>query len=134
MRSARTTVFATFDALTQVPFLGWLLGAVLVAGAVLALRDRARRRELGASLALAIAALLFALMLGLTRFGLGSRFAASSRYLHVVAALVLPLIAVAADALARRWRVFLPVALVLLLVGIPGNIADVGRNVGPAAR
>jgi hypothetical protein len=134
VRSARTTVFATFDALTQVPFLGWLLAVVLVAGAALAVLDRARRRDLGAPFALAIASVLFAVMLGLTRFGLGSRFAASSRYLHVVAALVLPLIAVAADAIARRWRAFLPVALVLLLVGIPGNIADVGRNVASEAR
>jgi hypothetical protein len=134
LRSARTTLFATFDALTQVPFLGWVLAAVVVAGAALALRDRARRGELAASWALAIAAVLFAVMLGLTRFGLGSQFAASSRYLHVVAALVLPLVAVAADALARRRRVFLPVALALLVVGIPGNIADIGHNVAAEAR
>jgi hypothetical protein len=111
-----------------------LLAAMLVTGIVFALRDRPRRTELGASFALGIAAVLFAAMLGLTRFGLGARFAASSRYLHVVAALVLPLIAVAADALARRWRALGPVVLVLLVVGIPGNIADVDRNVASAAR
>jgi hypothetical protein len=132
-RSARTTIFATFDALAQVPFLGWVLAAMLLAGLVVAFRDRTRRVELGAPVSLAIAAVLFATTLGLTRFGLGSRFAASSRYLHVVAALVLPLLAVAADALTRRWRVFAPVALALLVIGIPGNLADIGNNVGAAA-
>jgi hypothetical protein len=133
-RSARTTLFATFDALGQVPFVGWLLAALLVAGAVLAWRDHERRGALGASTALAVAAVLFAALLGFTRFGLGSRFAASSRYLHIVAALVLPLLAVAADAIARRWRYAAPVVLVLLLVGVPGNIVDIERNVGPEAR
>jgi hypothetical protein len=42
--------------------------------------------------------------------------------MHVVAALSLPAIAVAADALVRRWRVIAPVAVALLLVGIPGNV------------
>jgi hypothetical protein len=133
-RSARTTLFSTFDALGQVPFVGWLLAAVLFAGAALAWRDAGRRSALGASTALAIGAGLFSVLLGLTRFGLGSQFAASSRYLHVVAALVLPLLAVAADALARRWRYATPVVLVLLLIGLPGNVAAVGDNVGPAAR
>jgi hypothetical protein len=133
VRSARTTLFATFDALGQVPFVGWVLAIVLGAGSVLAWRDRARHRALAAPIALALGAVLFAALLGFTRFGLGSRFAASSRYLHVVAALVLPLLAVAADALARRWRYAAPAVLVLLVIGVPGNIADIGRNVGPAA-
>jgi hypothetical protein len=132
-RSARTTLFATFDALAQVPFLGWLLAAMLVVGIVLAARDRTRRSALGASCSLAVGALLFAAMLGLTRFGLGAHFAASSRYLHVVAALLLPALAIAADALVRRWRACTPVVVVLLLIGIPGNVADIGRNVGSAA-
>jgi len=107
---------------------------MLLVGVVLAWRDPERRHALGASTALALGAVLFAALLGLTRFGLGERFAASSRYLHIGAALVLPLLAVAADALARRWRAATPVVLVLLVVGVPGNIADVGRNVGPEAR
>jgi hypothetical protein len=38
---------------------------------------------------------------------------------------VFPGLAVAADALARRWRVLLPVVVVLFLVGVPGNIAAI---------
>jgi hypothetical protein len=135
--SARTTLSSTFGALAQVPFLGWALAAMLVAGIVVAVLDARRPGTLGALTApgaLALAALLLALMLALTRFGLGAPFAASSRYLHIVAALVLPALAVAADALARRWRVLAPVVVLLLLVGVPGNIAKIGDNVGPAAR
>src|SRR5579862_5122502 len=135
--SVRTTIGGTFDALAQVPFLGWVLVALLVAGLVVAwqrARDAGTLATLAAPAALGLAAILFALMLALTRFGLGGRFAESSRYLHVVAALVLPGLAVAADALARRWRVLTPIVLLLLLVGVPGNIAKTGRNVGPAAR
>jgi len=135
--SARTTLSSTFGALAQVPFLGWALAAMLVAGIVVAVVDARRSGTLVALTApgaLALAALLFAVMLALTRFGLGARFAASSRYLHIVAALLLPALAVAADALARRWRVLTPVVVVLLLVGVPGNIGKVGENVGPAAR
>jgi len=135
--SVRTTLSSTFGALAQVPFLGWALAAMLVAGIVVAVLDARRSATLGALTApsaLALAALLFALLLALTRFGLGATFAASSRYLHIVAALVLPALAVAADALARRWRVLAPVVVLLLLVGVPGNIAKIGDNVGPAAR
>jgi hypothetical protein len=52
----------------------------------------------------------------------GLVFSGANRYMHVVAALTLPALALAADALARRWRMFLPVALVVLLIGVPGNI------------
>jgi hypothetical protein len=135
--SARTTLSSTFGALAQVPFLGWALAAMLVAGLVVAVLDARRSGTLTTLIApgaLALAALLFAVMLALTRFGLGAHFAASSRYLHIVAALLLPALAVAADTLARRWRVLAPVVVVLLLVGVPGNIGKVGENVAPAAR
>jgi hypothetical protein len=135
--SARTTLSSTFGALAQVPFLGWALAAMLVAGAVLAAVGARRSGTLStltAPGALALAAPLFALMLALTRFGLGAHFAASSRYLHVVAALVLPALAVAADALARRWRVAAPAVVALLLIGVPGNIGKIGDNVAPAER
>jgi len=58
------------------------------------------------------------------RSGIGASAAKLSRYLHIVAALVLPSIAVAIDALARRWRLLGVVAMATLLVGIPGNVAQ----------
>jgi hypothetical protein len=135
--SARTSISATFDALGRVPFVGWLFAVMLVAGIVVAWRttDRgARAGRLATSIALTIGALLFVSMLALTRAELGSQFAASSRYEHILAALFLPALAVAADALAGRRRALLVGAVALFLVGIPGNIGEIGRNVGPAAR
>ncbi|HYL52798.1 MAG TPA: hypothetical protein VEZ15_12570, partial [Acidimicrobiia bacterium] len=63
--------------------------------------------------------------------GLGLQSLASSRYLHIVAAMVLPALAVGVDAIVRRRQALLPVLLALLLVGIPGNVADADRVVKP---
>jgi hypothetical protein len=49
-------------------------------------------------------------------------FADQSRYVHIIAALCLPALALAADTIARRWSVLVPVLVVLLLVGLPGNL------------
>jgi hypothetical protein len=61
----------------------------------------------------------------------GNRFATSSRYLHIIAALLLPAIAVAAEAIIRRRREFAPVALALLVVGIPGNLGETMKTFPP---
>jgi hypothetical protein len=58
---------------------------------------------------------------GYGRAGLSS-FTEKSRYLYLVAALVLPAMGIAADALMRRGRALTVVVIVLLLVGIPSNI------------
>ncbi len=136
-RSVRTSISATFAALAQVPYLGWLIALVLVAGIAVALRDTIRSREpfarwsaIAAPLGLGIGAVLFAVFLGVARYGLDVRFAASSRYLHVFAALLLPAVAVAADALVRHSRFLSVPVLALLLVGIPGNVAKVADNIG----
>ncbi|MDQ1380831.1 MAG: hypothetical protein QOJ71_1550, partial [Actinomycetota bacterium] len=71
------------------------------------------------------------LISGINRAAFGTQFAASSRYLHIVAALLLPSLAVGADAIARRGRAFVPLVIVLLLVGLPGNIAAIGDSFSP---
>jgi hypothetical protein len=76
--------------------------------------------------------LLFLTITGTSRAVFGLQAAASSRYIDVAGVLLLPALAVAADALARRQRVLLPVVLALLVVGIPGNIAAVRRDLPPA--
>jgi len=138
--SMRISLSGTFNAIARVPFFGWLVATMLVAGLVVAWRDARGNadsdsqefRRISAPIALAIGAILFAGTLALTRFGLGSQFAKSSRYLHVLAALLLPLIAVAADALARNRRVILVATVALFIVGIPGNIAQIDKNLAPA--
>jgi hypothetical protein len=66
-----------------------------------------------------VAAAFFATTAGWGRFFLGVEGAQSSRYLYLQAAFALPLLVVAAEIVARRWRVATPVLVVLLLVPIP---------------
>ena len=49
---------------------------------------------------------------------------------HLTAAMVLPAIAVAATAIACRWRPFLVVAVVIFLVALPGNVGALSPS-GP---
>ncbi len=116
-----------FDALGSVWGLGWVLAALLVGGSVLALRVsgmRATRRELVLPTALLLGAGAFLVIAAFDRSGVGSSAARLSRYLHILAALTLPALAVAIDALFSRWRAAGAIALAVLLVGIPGNVAS----------
>ncbi|MDP1807198.1 MAG: hypothetical protein Q8K72_18625, partial [Acidimicrobiales bacterium] len=73
---------------------------------------------------MALSAIALILMIGITRAAAyGPERATESRYLYLIAALILPCLAVAADAIATRWRQATPVVVCLLLVGTPGNIA-----------
>jgi predicted lipoprotein with Yx(FWY)xxD motif len=47
--------------------------------------------------------------------------AGESQYLYIFAGMALPALAVAIDAIVRRWRPLVLVALAPLLIGIPGN-------------
>ena len=124
-----------FGRLAQVPFVGFLLAAMLVAGLVIAIRAAgidAVRGRLALPLALLAGAFVFLIVTGLVRSGqsfalagkqgTGPERARLSRYVYLIAALSLPALAVAADAIARRWRALTIPIVVLLLVGVPGNI------------
>jgi hypothetical protein len=127
---------ALFNALGQIAFLGWLFAAMLVVGAFLACSQRGAklaRAELAASFALLIAAPPFLTLTGATRAALGIFGGGQSRYLDVMAVLFLPALAVAGDALARRWRYLAPVVVVLFLVGIPANLSKTTDTL-PTAR
>jgi hypothetical protein len=56
-----------------------------------------------------------------------------SRYLYMVAALMLPALALAADAVVRRWRVLGPAVLTLFVIGIPGNLQQLAQFGGNEA-
>ncbi len=116
-----------FAALGSVAGVGWLVAAVLVIGGVLALGQHgpgAIQRELAVPTALLAGVLAFVVIAALDRSGFGSSGARAGRYLHVTAALVLPALALAIDALLTRWRVAGIAAFVVLLVGVPGNLVD----------
>jgi hypothetical protein len=75
-------------------------------------------------LSLLLAAVAFLAVSGYGRWWISPNVGNSSRYVHLVAGFSLPALAVAADALTRRWRVALPVAVAVLVSGIPHNIGQ----------
>ncbi len=126
---------AAFARLGHVPGIGIALGLVLVAGLILVFRARSRRGPLGelaAPIALLAGALVFLIVTGTARAGQGGLLvlvngtgperARDSRYVYLVAAMTLPALVLAADALIRRWRLLAIPIVGLLLVGLPGNV------------
>jgi hypothetical protein len=126
VRFVATGIGATFDALGQLPGAGIALGILLVVGLLVAWRGLGRaelRRQAAVPGAMLVGVPVFFVIAGIGRISVwGIGFAREGRYLHVAAALSLPALAVAADAVARRWRVAIPLVVVLLVVGIPGNV------------
>lgn len=101
-----------------------VLVAVVLVGLGLVLASRSWPdivSRLAIPVALAGAALAFAGTTALGRWHLGDQAARSSRYVYIGAALVLPLIGVALDAVRRRWPVLLVPLVVLVLVPLPSN-------------
>lgn len=131
LRFAVTNVRATFAAVGDLPGVGVALAVVLVVGCGVLAATVPRtdlRRTVGGPAALLVGAGAFALTTGIGRGAenvdatLG---AGASRYLHITAMLVLPALAMAANALVRRWRYLRLPLLLLLVAGIPGNVAGV---------
>jgi len=133
--------WAVFDALAQGPA-GLVLLALAAAGLATALYRAAQTRdwaEAALPAGLTTAWLAFAGLTALGRAGVPVTSAsyASGRYVHVGAALLLPVAALGAERLAARRAVLGALALIPLAVGVPGNIDQlahpnpalaVGRN------
>lgn len=126
-------VTGTFDAIGQNPVIAIILATMLVVGLLMAWLPLDRPtfgRRAGMPLALLLGAVALVATTLLSRaWALGPNEARADRYLHLFAALTLPALAVAGDALARRWRPLVPVVVVLFLAGIPGNIDEFERSV-----
>ena len=122
----RTFVAASFRAIGHGGVVAVLLGALLVVGLIVAWRPLGRadfRRRAAMPLGLLVGALALLTITGLGRAGIHS-FNEKSRYLHLVAAMTLPALGVAADAIMVRWRSrWLSVAvLAIFVISIPGNL------------
>jgi hypothetical protein len=119
-----------FARLGHWPGIGLALALVLVGGLALAwgrLPLAQLRRQAAVPAALLVGCPVFFAIVG---FGKGGpphspHDATFSRYVHLAAALTLPALAVAADAIARRWRFAAPLLIVLFLLGVPSNMATI---------
>lgn len=124
---AWTGLSSGIEAVGQLPAMGWLVGAVAAAGVAVAVRSRGMWgfvSDSAPAISLAIGAPAFLLLTSLGRGAYyGSERAQESRYLYMVAAMVLPLVVVAFEVLTRRWQWTSVPAIALLLIGLPGNVA-----------
>jgi hypothetical protein len=134
LRFAWRMVHSAFVGLGQNRIVAVLIGALAVAGLAAALR-RARvpagRAAAALPVALVACCVLFTTLTGVSRAGVtAANQAEAGRYRYVVVALLLPLVALGGEALARRARFLVLVPIALLALGVPGNL-DLLRD-GPA--
>ena len=111
----------TFAALGHYQVVSLLMVGVLVVGLALAWREE-RGARLAIPVALLIGHVVFSLTVAQGRWPYGPEFARASRYLYLGAALTVPALGVAVDALRKRWGFLWPALIVLLLVPVPANM------------
>jgi hypothetical protein len=73
---------------------------------------------------MAAGAFVFVLITASGRVGFAPGIERAPRYVHVVGVLLLPVVAVAADAVMRRWRAAVPVLVAFLVASLVGNVHD----------
>jgi hypothetical protein len=125
---------AVFDRLGQLPGVSILAIAVLVAGSVCVVTNLGvakAGRLFAVPIGMSGGAVMFLVLTGLVRAGVnshggvtteGPRLAADGRYSYVVITLVAPMLAVAVDALVRRWRRLAPAFVAAVVVCTPAYL------------
>ena len=124
VRGLRATVeqFTHYPVLTVALVITVLIGVVLTIQA----RDAAWRNRLATPVAMAVGSLVFYAIVAYGRAaGFAPKFAEIGRYLHLALALLLPAMAVATDAVIRRWHVLLVPVAAMFLIAVPANLAQV---------
>jgi hypothetical protein len=122
-----TAALSLFESVGHFPIIDYALFALLVVGSVLAWRSTsgaARARRLGMPVGLLTGAAVGMIVAAPARFWISPDAAAASRYVGVTVAMGLPLLAVAGDALIRRWRYLSPVIFALFLIPVPWAVAS----------
>lgn len=133
VRFGARMVGSTFWSLAQTGVGGTLLAAIALLGLVVAVRSALRRDGDEGRGALVVGLVLaWAVFAGLTALAranwpLTAEQFDASRYLHVGAALILPLVALGAEHLARHRALLGAAALLVLVTGVPGNLDRLGR-------
>jgi hypothetical protein len=120
-----------FDALGYFTIIAIALVAMLVAGLLVAGRDEGWTtlvRRAAVPFALLVVPIISMSAAAPSRFAIGEGGARAGRYIGIIVAATLPLLAVAADALVKRYRVLAPFVAAVFLVPIPFNVVMFGDN------
>lgn len=136
-RFVATGIANGFQRLSQIPGLGIVLAAVLLAGLIMAVAGDlpASLRRSATPVAMGFGVIVFFLISGVGRAAaLEVSFASQSRYAHLSVAFVLPALALGAEVLVRRVRILALPAIVVLLIGIPGNVGAIRTQRASGAR
>jgi hypothetical protein len=126
-------VAATYSDIGYSRVVGLALGCTTVLGLVLAWRATPWiefRGRAAVPLSMFFGALVYFIMTAVGRSSGGPLAPSTSHYVYVGAALVLPAIALAADTLVQRARWLAPIVVLLLIIGIPGNIKPLATAAG----
>jgi hypothetical protein len=127
----KDAVAALFTALGHFDVLAVALVGLLVIGGVVGARSEGAApfvRRAAPAVALLVGAVISMSSAAPSRFSLGGPGATAGRYVGVMAAMVLPALAVSADAVSKRFRWATPVVVLLFLVPVPPNIVTFGDN------
>jgi len=128
VRFALEMITTTFRMLGHFPVIGVALGVVFIAGLVLAwrpLNSPEVKRSAALPIGLLVAAVVFVVGTALQRATWQQP--SESRYVYVVAFMLMPALGVAVDAIVVRSRGLGCLSLALLAVGIPGNVQSVAH-------
>jgi hypothetical protein len=131
VRWVREGVIGSIDAIGDFDEVSIALGVLVVTGLVLLATSMpfARFRvQAAASLGLLVCLPAFFAITSRERWIFGPGMTRSGRYLYLGAMFALPALALAGEAFARRWRYTTPVAMALLLAGVPGNYNRLGNT------
>jgi hypothetical protein len=123
-----------FSALGRIAGVGALLAVVLIVGLVFAWiqrRDSSRFADLAVPIALLVGTVVFLAVTSVGRASFGADYARVPRYVSITAAMTLPALAVAVDALASRRRFLLPVGIAVFVVGLSPQLFTVFRPLPP---
>jgi hypothetical protein len=115
---------ASFKAFAGSAALAIVLVVLLIVGLILAWRPLARaelRARAAVPAALLIGGPVMFWLVSAQRYWLAGEVD-SSKFIYLAVAFALPAFAIAADAIAKHWRLLAPVVVAILLAGVPGNI------------
>lgn len=124
LRWHRNALTGVFEGIGAGRPLGAVIGLLVVAGAVVLVsthRPKELLRSYADPIAMAVGAVAFQSLTANARWQFDVAGGRASRYIHVTAFMVLPVVALCFDALARRWPRALPVLVVILILPIVGN-------------